>query len=155
VKIALRQHCVWQTSQHRRLNRCRRFAPFGTKRDESQNAVALGITSICKNPRVSPIATARSTPAIGILASRGLRLLRFRSQEPRSVLHPPRSLPPASCTHVFRTVRAIQEPYIRLPPAATMTCPVIQRASSLARNVAASAMSSGLPMRPRGVVFST
>src|SRR6266852_2016823 len=48
----------------------------------------------------------------------------------------------------------IQKHYIRLPPAATITCPVIQRASSLARNVAARAMSSGVAIRPRGVVFS-
>src|SRR4029077_7231959 len=48
----------------------------------------------------------------------------------------------------------IQRHYIRLPPAATITCPVIQRASSLARNVAARAMSSGVAIRPRGVVFS-
>jgi hypothetical protein len=47
----------------------------------------------------------------------------------------------------------MQEPYIRLPLAATITCAVIQRALSPARKVAVRATSCGCAIRPRGVVF--
>lgn len=50
----------------------------------------------------------------------------------------------------LRTTRGTYTPSI-CPPSTAITCPVTQRAWSEARNSATSAISSGVPMRPKGM----
>jgi len=57
-------------------------------------------------------------------------------------------------TRTVRSDAGLEHRY-RAPPSTRMLCPVTQRASSLARNAATSAISGGVPSRPIGVRATT